>query len=120
MKEATKRISKILLVMAVLVCTFMVCPSSAYAAGAVETPAPTEIPEASNQGGLEVTTLTDKGSYQTGETAKLSVSVKNTNKYDLQDVEVNYAVPSNISVSGEKTQKIDKLAAGETKVFEVS
>lgn len=71
--------------------------------------------------GVEVTTDTDKKSYKSGDTAKVTVSVKNTNKYDLTDVSVKYELPKNFTVEeGSLTQNIAKLKAGETKEFDIS
>jgi arabinan endo-1,5-alpha-L-arabinosidase len=72
--------------------------------------------------GLSITTTTDKESYKDGETAVLTVSVKNTNDYELTDVTLDYTVPKNFSLAegDERSQTIDSIAAGETKEFQVS
>lgn len=71
--------------------------------------------------GVVVTTATDKESYKSGDNATITVSVKNTNSYDLSDVMVKYTLPKNFSVeSGDLTQTVPALAAGETKDFEVT
>lgn len=75
-----------------------------------------------NANGVEVSTTTDKKSYKSGEKATITVSVKNTNTYDLTDVTVDYDLPDNFSVAdGEETsQTVATLAAGETKEFPVT
>lgn len=71
-------------------------------------------------GGVEVKTTTDKASYRDGDTAEITVSVTNTNTYDLTDVSAEFTVPKNFTlVDSQPFQKIEHLAAGETKVYTV-
>lgn len=80
-----------------------------------------ELSDSSNAGGIQITTSVDKESYGDSDTAELTVSVTNTNSYDVTDVGVTYKLPTNFTLaSGQATQTIDKLAAGETKEFQVS
>lgn len=73
------------------------------------------------QGGVSVKTTTDKDSYRSGQTAQITVSVTNTNDYDMTGVTVEYKLPINFELKeGDKKQTIDSLAAGETKEFQVS
>ena len=58
--------------------------------------------ETSSQDGLEVITITDKESYKEEDKATVVLSIKNTNGYDMKDVEVNVSLPKQLS-SSEKT-----------------
>lgn len=71
--------------------------------------------------GVVVETTTDKDSYKSGDTATVTVTVENTNTYDLSDISVEYRLPSNFTVeTGDLKQKVDTLAAGEKKSFEIA
>ncbi len=86
-------------------------------------PEPTEAPlsDSSDASGIRITTSTDKKYYGDGDTAVVTVSVTNTNGYEMTDVGVTCKLPVNFSVPAEqKTQTIDRLAAGETKEFQIS
>lgn len=68
--------------------------------------------------GVEVKTTTDKSSYRDGDTAEITVSVTNTNSYELTDVSAEFTVPKNFTLKDSKAvQKIERLAAGETKEY---
>ncbi|MCI8769574.1 MAG: family 43 glycosylhydrolase [Lachnospiraceae bacterium] len=70
----------------------------------------------SEQSGITVTTSLDKPKYKSGETANVTVEVKNTNKYDVSEVKVKYKLPNNIKLtSGRQFETIKTLAANETK-----
>lgn len=70
------------------------------------------------QDGLTIETTYDKDSYKSGQKAKITVSVTNTNDYDVTDVIVTYSLPDNFELtSGEATQTIETLAAGESTSF---
>lgn len=87
---------------------------------AAETTA-TPFPESSDASGIKVTTSTDKKQYGDGDTAEVTVSVTNTNSYDMTNVGVKYELPVNMkSTHEQKEQKIDVLKAGETKVFKLT
>lgn len=76
--------------------------------------------DSSDTGGIRVTTSVDKKYYADGDNAVVTVSVTNTNEYDVTDVGVTYKMPTNFTVtSGKQTQEIEKLAAGETKEFQI-
>ena len=65
--------------------------------------------------GITVSTTLDKDSYKSGDTAQVTMEVKNTNAYDVTDMKVKCKLPDNIEAAdGKKTFAIDKLAAGET------
>ena len=68
------------------------------------------------QNGITVTTVFDKSSYKSGETAQVTMELKNTNNYDVSEVKVQYKLPDNFNVTdGKKSENIETLAAGETK-----
>ena len=80
-----------------------------------------ELPESSDASGIKITTEADKAQYSAGDTAKIKVSVTNTNSYDMTSVKVDYKLPAGYSVTaGKLSQEIPSLASGETKEFEVS
>jgi len=82
---------------------------------------PTPFPESSDASGIKVTTSTDKKQYGNGDTAEVTVSVTNTNSYDMTNVGVKYELPANMkSTHEQKEQKIDVLKAGETKEFKLT
>ncbi len=88
---------------------------------AAETDKEETLSDSSNASGIEVTTKSDKRQYHEGDTATITVSVKNTNEYPMTNVKVEYKLPQGYSVaSGQLSQTVDSLAAGETKDFEVS
>ncbi len=94
-------------------------PVSAEGAKAEATEAP--LKDSSDAGGIKVTTSTDKEYYSDGDTAVVTVSVTNTNDYDVTDVGVIYKMPTNFTAaSGKVSQEVDKLAAGETKEFQLT
>lgn len=87
------------------------------------TPEATEVPlsDSSDASGIKITTSADKEYYADGDTAQVTVSVTNTNAYDMTNVGIEYDLPSNFTVaSGETSQTVDKLAAGETREFQIS
>ena len=45
------------------------------------------------QDGLEISTLTDKESYQKDEKATTTIFIKNTNGYNMEDIEVTISLP---------------------------
>lgn len=70
----------------------------------------------SEQNGITVTTSFDKPSYKSGETAKATMEIKNTNSYDVSNVKVQYKLPANFTLtSGRQFETIKSIAAGETK-----
>ncbi len=127
MKEKTLKVQSAVMAVLLLLALTLTVVFSAVPAFAEEKPA-----EDSSEAGIEhydgsvessglsVTTTTDKESYKDGETATLTVSVTNTNDYELKDVTLEYKVPKNFSLSGENSQTIDSIPAGETKEFQVS
>ena len=87
-----------------------------------EETASTALDGSAQANGISVTTTTDKESYKDGETAVLTVSVKNTNDYDLSDIKIDFSVPKNFDLTDKesRTQTIDVLAAGESKDFQLT
>lgn len=70
----------------------------------------------SEQNGVSVTTSFDKSSYKSGETAKVTMEIKNTNNYDVSNVKVQYKLPANFKItSGRQFETIETLAADGTK-----
>lgn len=70
--------------------------------------------------GIRVTMKMDKESYAKEDTAIVSLDVTNTNDYDVTNVKVQYSLPGNFKKqSGNTLENIEKLAAGETKSFEI-
>lgn len=70
--------------------------------------------------GIRVTMKMDKESYAKEDTAIVSLDVTNTNDYDVSNVKVQYSLPGNFKKqSGNTLENIEKLAAGETKSFEI-
>ena len=105
-------------VMAAVVCISRIPVSAADTkAEATETP----LQDSSDEGGIKITTSADKEYYSDGDTAVVTVSVTNTNEYDVTDVGVTYKMPTNFTTtSGSLNQTVDKLAAGETKEFQIT
>ena len=63
--------------------------------------------------GLEVSLLTDQGTYGADEEIKLSVSVKNTNAYAVEGVQVEALLPQGFELAGEAPAPVD-IPAGQT------
>ena len=63
--------------------------------------------------GLEVTLLTDQGTYAADEEIQLSVSVKNTNAYAVEGVRVEALLPEGFELVGEAPASLD-IPAGQT------
>lgn len=75
--------------------------------------------ETSSKDGLEVITITDKESYENEDKATVILSIKNTNGYDMKDVEVNVSLPKQLSSSEKTTFNIPLLKANEIKEYKV-
>lgn len=70
--------------------------------------------------GVRVTMKMDKESYSKEDTATISMEVENTNDYEVTDVKLQYSLPGNFAKeSGQTLENVEKLAAGEKKVFEL-
>lgn len=63
--------------------------------------------------GLEVSLLTDQGTYEAGEEICLSVSVKNTNAYAVEGVQVEALLPQGYELAGAAPGPVD-IPAGQT------
>ncbi len=67
--------------------------------------------------GIIIETTTDKDTYISGDTAKFTIKVTNTNDYDISDFEIAYTLPlaGNLKInSADMPSKIDYIKAGET------
>jgi len=70
----------------------------------------------SMQNGVTVATSFDKPSYKSGETAKVTMEIKNTNSYDVSNIKVQYKLPANFKLtSGRQFETIETLASDEMK-----
>lgn len=63
--------------------------------------------------GLEVTLLTNQGAYAADEEIQLTVSVKNTNAYAVEGVQVEALLPQGYELAGEAPKPVD-IPAGQT------
>lgn len=69
------------------------------------------------ENGVIIQTVTDKDTYKSGDTAKFTIKVTNTNDYDISDFELAYTLPmtGNIKInSSDIPNKIETIKAGET------
>lgn len=73
----------------------------------------------SSQDGLVVNTNNDKETYKKGEKATTTISVTNTNSYDMEDITINVTLPDELSAS-ETNFKIPILKTNETKEYKVT
>lgn len=118
MKTMKKR--SLLAAAACLLCLFLALGSGAMVRAADEDTG-VSLDGTAEANGVVVTTTMDKDSYKSGDTAVVTVSVENTNSYDLTDVTVKYVIPTNFELTeGERTQTLDSLSAGETQKFSIS
>ena len=70
--------------------------------------------------GIAVSSQMDQTSYRDGDTAAMTLTVKNNNSYAVSDVDIHYNLPGNFSVkSGKTSETIKKLNAGETKQLKI-
>lgn len=70
--------------------------------------------------GIAVSSQMDQTSYRDGDTAAMTLTVKNNNSYAVSDVDIHYNLPGNFSVkSGKTSATIKKLNAGETKQLKI-
>ena len=72
------------------------------------------------QDGLEISTLTDKESYQKDEKAMTTIFIKNTNGYNMEDIEVAISLPKELSSKDQQSFDIPLLKAGESKEYKVT
>ncbi len=89
-----------ILVLTLLVLTATVLPASAATA---------------TQDGLVITLTTDKQQYTAQETITVTMTVENKNTFPMEDVKLDYVLPSgyNFKVQGGSASTIAKLGAGE-------
>ena len=70
--------------------------------------------------GIAVSSQMDQTSYRDGDTAAMTLTVKNNNSYAVSDVDIHYNLPGNFPVkSGKTSETIKKLNAGETKQLKI-
>ena len=74
--------------------------------------------EVEHQDGLEVSLITDKGTYAAGDDIGLSISVENTNAYAVEGIELDVPVPQGYTMA-EMPQPLN-LAAGESKTVQLT
>lgn len=102
---------KTLSVLLALVMTICMLTTTAMVASAAET---------DTQSGIEATLVTDKNTYSSGEDIKVTVNVKNTNTYDVNDVSITVELPEGLTLkSGDLSISDVDIAAGETYSKEV-
>ena len=116
---------RMLMVMVLMLATPVLLPGAAVIPVLAEETAPesTEAPlsDSSDASGVRITTSTDRKYYADGDTATVTVSVTNTNDYEMTDVGVTCQMPAGFSLEqGQNNQTIDRLAAGETKELQIS
>lgn len=101
-----KKIVRLFMVLTVLMTVFSLCNKSVYAVDSI-------------QDGLKVTSSIDKNSYKKGEKVTTTVTVTNTNAYDMKTVNIHVSVPEEFSV--DKTDfNIPLLKSNETKEYKVT
>ena len=104
-----KKAFKASLAVALIVALLMSLTVFAYAAS-----------EAS-QNGVEITLTTDKDEYVPGEDINVTVSIKNVNDYDVNDLELKIELPEGLTLkSGELQFSGVSIPAGETIVKQVT
>ena len=90
-----KRIASLLMTLSLMFC-LCVTPSLDASAASSET-----------KGGLEVTITTDKDSYSANEDIKVSVKIKNTNSFKVEDVSVEALLPEGLKLKDGKLSASD-------------
>ena len=72
------------------------------------------------QDGVNVVVDVDEESYISGDTVKYTITITNTNDYDIEDLSISYDQPyANFEAPAEGLPKsVDYIKAGETKVLE--
>lgn len=71
------------------------------------------------QDGVIFETITDKDTYISGDKAKFTIKVTNTNDYDISNLSVVYTVPANFDIqTADMPKTIDVVKAGETTTLE--
>ncbi len=102
---------KTLSVLLALVMTICMLMTTAMVASAAET---------DTKSGIEATLVTDKNAYSSGEDINVTVNVKNTNTYDVNDVSITVELPEGLTLkSGDLSISDVDIAAGETYSKEV-
>ena len=104
MKKVLKRIS---LMFTVLLMTLSITTGNVFASSSI-------------QDGLKVSTTTDKESYKKDEKAITTIFIKNTNGYNMEDIEVTVSLPKELSSKDQQSFDIPLLKAGESKEYKVT
>lgn len=91
-----------------IACFFAFASPSFNASAATET-----------QDGIEVSYITDRSEYDEGDSIVVTISVKNNNDYDVNNIKIEGYVPEGYSIENEAgtTMSFDKLSAGENKTL---
>lgn len=98
-----KKTLKVLLLLVLLICMLA---TTTFVASAAET---------SSQNGIEATIITDKDAYSSGEDINVTIVVKNTNTYDVNDVSITVELPEGLTLkSGDLSVSDVNIAAGES------
>ena len=98
-----KRIAKIFLCVLMVLSVLIILPDSVNAASL------------ESHDGLEVSILTDKDEYSQSDDIKITINVKNTNAYDMENISVDALLPEGLTVkSGELSNNSVNIKAGET------
>lgn len=71
-----------------------------------------------SQDGLVVNTITDKEIYKKGEKVNVTISITNTNSYDMKDIAISTTLPKDLAAPTTDF-KIPLLKANETKEYQV-
>lgn len=103
-KEEERRMGKKISITFVVLCLLLVGMSSCVLAAEVE------------QDGIKATTSSDKAVYQEDEQPEITVFITNSNKYEVNNVKVENALPGDFAFADESkaNQEIGSLKAGET------
>lgn len=72
------------------------------------------------QDGLEVSTATDKENYKKDEQAISTIFIRNTNGYNVEDIQVSISLPEELSSKDQQSFDIPLLKAGESKEYKVT
>lgn len=98
-----KRIAKIFLCVLMVLSVLIILPDSVNAVSL------------ESHDGLEVSILTDKDEYSQSDDIKITINVKNTNAYDMENISVDALLPEGLTVkSGELSNNSVNIKAGET------
>ena len=104
MNKVLKRVS---LIFSVLLMTLSITTGNVFASSSI-------------QDGLKVSTTTDKETYKKDEKAITTIFIKNTNGYNMENIEVTISLPKELSSKDQRSFDIPMLKAGESKEYKVT